>query len=99
MGIGYSVAASIITAILTQLLNLWLYQNVIQDDLKRKTRMLKKNMLALDIDQIPMYKIRLRKVMCVFKCLVVMLPNKLKKYIGKLSYLIFYIKFFNKFRI
>lgn len=82
-GVLYSIVASIITAGVTQLLQLWLYQDVTKNDLKRRTLMLKKNMLALDKDYIPLYKIKLRNVFYRIKGIYLLLPPVLRKYKGK----------------
>ena len=74
--------ASIVTALLTQILQLWLYQDVIAINLKRKMKMLKKNMLGIDKDQVPLYKIKLKVAFCKIKFFTMILPKHLRKYQG-----------------
>ncbi len=80
----YSVIAFLITLIVTQILQLCLYEDIIKNDLKRKTSMIKRNMLLLDPDFIPLYKIKVKRAFSKIKIIRLYLPLKLRLYKGKI---------------
>lgn len=68
---------------LTQILQLWLYQDVMGNDLKRKTRMLKRNMMSIDETNMAPYKQKVKNCLSKIKSVVMILPKELRKFQSK----------------
>ena len=53
------------------------------NDLKRKSKMLKRNMLGVDKDIVPLYKTKMRSAFNKIKCVSLIIPKEMRKYQGK----------------
>ena len=53
------------------------------NDLKRKSKMLKRNMLAVDKDFVPSYKTKIRSAFFKIKSVCLFIPKEMRKFQGK----------------
>jgi hypothetical protein len=53
------------------------------NDLKRKSKMLKRNMLGVDKDIVPTYKTKLRSAFYKIKSVCLFIPKEMRKFQGK----------------
>lgn len=86
IGIGYSLISSILTTIIIQIFQLWSYENVTDLNMRRKNKLLYKNMLRLDKDHQSLAMIKIRTVKFKLRAIILLMPKHLRKCRGRLIY-------------